>query len=91
MHLSTIFSVVSAAAAIVVASPLAERTLSPSACHEVDLLVDLLKLYKATPFCSSFLSIPTHTTTTVSVTSTTATTRTITTSSVPISYSTLTV
>lgn len=82
------------AAAVVAASPLADferRTLPPSACSEVNLIVDLLNLYKATPFCSSFLSIPTYTTTIVSVASTTYTTGTITSTSVSISYSTSTV
>jgi hypothetical protein len=34
---------------------------SQQVCSEVNFVVDILKLYKATPFCSSFLHIPTST------------------------------
>lgn len=44
---------------------LRERALSPQACSEVDFIVDILKLHQATPFCSSFLHIPTATTSVV--------------------------
>ncbi|MCJ1244660.1 hypothetical protein MMC30_001859 [Trapelia coarctata] len=52
---------------------LIERHLPASVCKEVVIIVNVLKLYKATPFCSSFLHISTATTT--SVVTTTSTTQ----------------
>jgi hypothetical protein len=42
-----------------------ERALSPSACSKVELIVAVLKINGATPFCSSYLGIPAGTTTVV--------------------------
>jgi hypothetical protein len=53
-------------------SPLEMRRASPVECVLVNDIVDLLKLVKATPFCSSFLSIPVVTVTSSTTTSTTA-------------------
>jgi hypothetical protein len=53
------------------APELDDRSLPPAACKAVDEIVSILKLEKATPFCSSFLSIPIQTATAVHTTSTT--------------------
>ncbi|KAG9735832.1 hypothetical protein KCU73_g10409, partial [Aureobasidium melanogenum] len=46
------------------AAPLVDPALDSVVCPAVDLVVDILRLYpSATPFCSSFLHIPTITTT----------------------------
>ncbi|KAH7381161.1 hypothetical protein DE146DRAFT_740351 [Phaeosphaeria sp. MPI-PUGE-AT-0046c] len=51
-------------ASVAFSSPvLEERALSPGACSKVEAIVALLKLNRATPFCSSYLSIPAATTT----------------------------
>ncbi|KAF3937489.1 hypothetical protein ABW19_dt0200244 [Dactylella cylindrospora] len=42
-------------------SPLERRAPSAQVCKNVQIIVSILKLYKATPFCSSFLQIPTQT------------------------------
>lgn len=42
-----------------------ERSLPASVCKEVVVIVNVLKFYKATPFCSSFLHISTATTTSI--------------------------
>ena len=47
------------------------RTLPSAACKADDEIVSILKLEKATPFCSSFLSIPIQTVTAVVTTSST--------------------
>ena len=58
----------------VYASPvhdLGSRDLTAAECCKVVVIVDVLKIQKATPFCSSFLSIkPATSTATVTVTST---------------------
>ena len=43
------------------------RNLTPQQCSEVVVVIDVLKLHSATPFCSSFLGIQPITTTAVSV------------------------
>lgn len=43
------------------------RNLTPQRCSEVVLVIDVLKLHSATPFCSSFLGIEPTTTTAISV------------------------
>jgi hypothetical protein len=48
-----------ALATVVSASPLVQER--SDACQVVDVVVSALKLYKATPFCSSFLGIQTAT------------------------------
>ncbi|KAL8822369.1 MAG: hypothetical protein Q9191_006896 [Dirinaria sp. TL-2023a] len=64
------------------ASPINEldsRNLTPEECSKVVVIVDVLKLHKATPFCSSFLSIkPATSTSTVLVTASASTTTTAT-------------
>lgn len=47
------------------------RSLTPQQCSEVVVVIDVLKLHSATPFCSSFLGIQPTTTTAVSVVRTT--------------------
>ncbi|MCJ1472370.1 hypothetical protein MMC13_001017 [Lambiella insularis] len=65
------------AVAFTAASPmepqLHARALSPAQCSEVITVIDVLKLYQATPFCSSFLDITTVTSTTTKTTTTTST------------------
>lgn len=59
-------------ASIALASPVfEERALSTSACSKVEALVALLKINGATPFCSSYLSIPAATITVVKILGTT--------------------
>ncbi|KAF6218114.1 hypothetical protein HO133_006072 [Letharia lupina] len=70
------------AAKAVLASPnngIEARNLTPQQCSEVVLVIDVLKLHSATPFCSSFLGIQPTTKTTVSVVKTTSTSTTTTT------------
>ena len=47
------------------------RNLTPQQCSEVIVVIDVLKLHSATPFCSSVLGIQPTTMTTVSVVKTT--------------------
>ncbi|KAL8665213.1 MAG: hypothetical protein Q9202_002435 [Teloschistes flavicans] len=77
---------------LVFSSPLSRDALSLEArdkpdedprCRAVDAIVSTLSLNKATPFCSSFLHIPTNTAT---VTSTAKVTKTVTTGSVSTLY-----
>ncbi|CAF9934624.1 MAG: hypothetical protein HETSPECPRED_009295 [Heterodermia speciosa] len=69
---------VAALASSAFASPVQDvnaRNLTPAQCSKVCGIVDVLKLHKATPFCSSFLSLkPTTSTSTIKVTSTATTT-----------------
>ena len=39
------------------------RNFSPDFCSAIEEVVKILKTYKATPFCSSFLHVPTKTST----------------------------
>ena len=62
------------AARSILASPvngIEARNLTPKQCSEVVVVVNVLKLHSATPFCSSFLGIQPTTTTAVSVVKTT--------------------
>ena len=74
MHCTQILAVAALLATTTYSSPVQEvkaRNLTPSQCSKVQSVVDVLKLYAATPFCSSFLSIKTATSTsTIKVTST---------------------
>ena len=74
MHFSIVLVAAAAAISGAHASPVQElngRNLSPAECSKVTKIVDVLKLNKATPFCSSFLSIkPATATSVVKVTST---------------------
>ena len=70
MHFLTCLTGFLVALNVVLASPindlsLIEWSLPASVCKEVVVIVDMLKLYKATPFCSSFLHISTATITSV--------------------------
>ena len=47
------------------------RKLTPEQCSEVVVIINVLKLHSATPFCSSFLDIQPTTTTATSVVKTT--------------------
>ncbi|KAG7008652.1 hypothetical protein G7Y79_00004g012360 [Physcia stellaris] len=80
MHCTQILAVAALLATTSYSSPVQEvnaRNLTPSQCSKVQSVVDVLKLYTATPFCSSFLSIKTATSTsTIKVTSTATTTKT---------------
>jgi hypothetical protein len=66
-NLLSVLSGLASLAYIVSSSPVPDNGLEKRAisshhvCSEVNLVVDVLKLYKATPFCSSFLHIPTST------------------------------
>lgn len=75
MHTSLSFAVTFVLAAqIVYASPnngIEARNLSPQQCSKVVVVIDLLKLHSATPFCSSFLGIHPTITTAVSAMKTT--------------------
>ncbi len=66
-------------------SALKRRTASSKECAVVNEIVDLLKLVKATPFCSSFLSIPVTT-----VISTISTSKTVVVTTSPYTFTTLT-
>ena len=58
------------AASSVLSSPdngMKARNLTPQQCSEVVVVIDVLKLHSATPFCSSFLGIQPTTTTAVSI------------------------
>ncbi|KAL8751323.1 MAG: hypothetical protein Q9184_006104 [Pyrenodesmia sp. 2 TL-2023] len=76
MHFSQVLAVAALAATSIYASPVQEldaRTdnLTPEQCAKVVKIVELLKVHKATPFCSSFLSIkPVTSTFTVTATAT---------------------
>lgn len=74
MFLHTILAVAALAATSINASPIQElnaRNLDPAQCSKVVAIVEVLKIQKATPFCSSFLSIkPATATSTVQVTGT---------------------
>jgi hypothetical protein len=72
MRLINLFGSSLAIAAIAFGSPLLEER-QVNICKEVDFIVTILKLEKATSFCSSFLGIKTATafTTTTPVTLTT--------------------
>ncbi|KAI4087616.1 MAG: hypothetical protein LQ344_006680 [Seirophora lacunosa] len=82
MFLHTILAVAALAATSINASPIQElnaRNLDPAQCSKVVAIVEVLKIQKATPFCSSFLSIkPATATSTVQVTGTVTTTSTAT-------------
>ena len=74
MLCTQILSLAVLAATTTYASPVQEvnaRNLTPSQCSKVQSVVDVLKSHTATPFCSTFLSIKTATSTfTIKVTST---------------------
>ncbi|KAL8973528.1 MAG: hypothetical protein Q9197_002238 [Variospora fuerteventurae] len=74
MFLPNILALAALAVINIHASPVQEfssRNLAPAQCSQVVTIVDVLKAQKATPFCSSFLSInPATATSTVRVTST---------------------
>ncbi|MCJ1366219.1 hypothetical protein MMC16_005345 [Acarospora aff. strigata] len=78
MHFLRLFLSVLSTAPAVLSSPileqdLNERSLSASACSKVVTIVEVLKLYKATPFCSSYLRISTSTSTATTTKSTVST------------------
>ncbi|KAK0728320.1 hypothetical protein B0T26DRAFT_167131 [Lasiosphaeria miniovina] len=58
---------------LVAASPVVPKVKVIDECKAVDIVVDVLKLNKATPFCSSFLSVKTSTATAYATVTSTST------------------
>ena len=68
MHVLSSFTAFTLAIGGVSSSPVIDaslnsRSLSPAQCEAVVVIVDVLKIQKATPFCSEFLSISASTVT----------------------------
>lgn len=77
MRFSQHLCLVGGALPLSLASPVLVGPRSVDVCHAVVVVVDLLKLNNATPFCSSFLGIKTSTSTVQSTQAPSTTTVTV--------------